>query len=53
MKIDENIIKHGTELTDKIADVPLDESCVISRYITNPLLINGYKFDLRLYKEDK
>jgi len=27
----------------------VDELSVISRYVTNPLLINGYKFDLRIY----
>lgn len=36
-------------MTDDISEVPLNESLVISRYIDNPLLINGLKFDLRLY----
>ena len=27
----------------------VDELSVISRYVTNPLLINGHKFDLRIY----
>jgi Tubulin-tyrosine ligase family len=36
-------------MIDDISEVPLNESLVISRYIDNPLLINGLKFDLRLY----
>ena len=38
-------------ITD-LADVPQDddqERYVISKYISNPLLVSGYKFDLRLY----
>ena len=30
-------------------EVARDESCVISRYVHNPLLIDGFKFDLRIY----
>ena len=34
---------------DDISDVPDDEDYIVSRYIPNPLLINGLKFDLRIY----
>jgi hypothetical protein len=39
----------GITLIDDINDVNVDELSVISRYVTNPLLINGHKFDLRIY----
>ena len=39
----------GIYLIENVGDVPIDESCVISRYISNPLLINSLKFDMRLY----
>lgn len=32
-----------------IRDVIKNEACVISRYLDNPLLLQGHKFDLRLY----
>ena len=39
----------GIHLLDDIRDLHIDDLSVISRYITNPLLINGHKFDLRIY----
>ena len=29
--------------------MPLDEPMVVAKYIDNPLLVNGHKWDLRLY----
>jgi hypothetical protein len=39
----------GIYIVDDIKDVNVDDTSVISRYISNPLLINGHKFDLRIY----
>ena len=39
----------GIFILDKLQYVPKHEACVISRYIDNPLLLFGHKFDLRIY----
>jgi len=39
----------GIHILDDLKDLNPNEICVISRYISNPLLINSHKFDLRIY----
>jgi hypothetical protein len=39
----------GITIIEDLNELNVDEMSVISRYITNPLLINGHKFDLRVY----
>lgn len=39
----------GIFLIDTMGEVPIEDNCIISRYVSNPLLVNGLKFDLRLY----
>ena len=39
----------GIFLTNKVSDIPPGQQMVASEYLSNPLLINGLKFDLRVY----
>ena len=39
----------GIFLTKKLEDIASDQRCVVQRYLSKPFLIDGLKFDLRLY----
>ena len=39
----------GIELINRIEDIVFSEPIVLQKYLLNPLLLNGYKFDMRIY----
>ena len=39
----------GIYLASKIEDIKSDETVVVQEYISSPMLIDGHKFDLRIY----
>ncbi|XP_075703996.1 tubulin polyglutamylase TTLL5 isoform X2 [Rhinoderma darwinii] len=39
----------GVYLVNSPSQISMEENLLVSRYISNPLLIDGFKFDVRLY----
>lgn len=39
----------GIHVVSSLHSIPYNEPAVLQQYITNPLLLKGHKYDLRLY----